>query len=119
MENLEYNVENEVRSLIDREQFVKIWGFMLTDLKLAKTELIVYAVIFSVYKYYSDYFSGSRQYLQSWCNASKSAVDAALVSLEKKGLIIKEYKSFYSVRKAMYRINVDALKDIKVFEIEK
>lgn len=101
-----------------QDQFIGIWGFMLTDLKLSKTELLVYAVIFSVYKHKNDYFCGSREYLQAWCNVGKSAVNAALLSLEEKKLIIKEYRRFGNATKAIYIVNTDALPTCDMFENE-
>ena len=101
-----------------QDQFIGIWGFMLTDLKLAKTELLVYAVIFSMYKHRNDYFCGSREYLQAWCNAGKSAVESALLSLEKKNLIVKEYRRFGKATKAIYIINTESLPTCEMFENE-
>ena len=103
---------------IDREQFVQIWGFMLTDLRLAHTELLVYAIIFAMHHHYCDYFVGSRRYLQKWCNAGKTAIDNALASLEKKGLILKEYRLYGAVTRAVYRINTAALPRCDMFTAE-
>ena len=104
--------------LIARENFIQLWGFMLIDLKLERTELLVYAVIFAMYKHYCDYFTGSRKYLQSWCNAGKTAVENALSSLEKKKLILKEYRTYGCVRHAVYRINTDMLPKCEMFALE-
>ena len=101
-----------------RERFIKIWGFMLTDLALEKTELLVYAVIFSMHKNYCDGFTGSREYLRSWCNASKTTVDGALASLERKGLIKKEYRQYGQIKKAVYFINTEALPTCRMFSLE-
>ena len=103
---------------IDREQFIQIWGFMLTDLHLAHTELLVYAIIFAMHHHYCDYFVGSRRYLQKWCNAGKTAIENALASLEKKGLILKEYRAYGSITKAVYRINTAALPRCEMFTAE-
>ena len=103
---------------IDREQFFQIWGFMITDLGLAHTELLVYAIIFGMYRHYCDYFVGSRRYLQKWCNAGKTAIENALSSLEKKRLIIKEYRLYGSITKAVYRINTASLPRCEMFAAE-
>ena len=100
------------------DQFVSIWGFMLSDLKLSKTELLVYAVIFALYKHRGECFSGSREYLQAWCNSGKSAIDSALAALEKKKLIIKEFRKFGKATKAIYYVNTDALPTHEMFELE-
>ena len=104
--------------LIAREQYMSFWGFMILDFNLEKTELLVYSVIFSLYKSTYREFTGSRKYLQKWCNAGKTAIDKALASLESKGLIIKEYRNYGEFRKAIYYINTEALPTCKMFELE-
>ena len=103
---------------LEKEQFLTIWGFMLTDFKLEKTELLVYAVIFAMHRNYCDCFMGSRDFLQRWSNASKSAVDKALKSLEEKGLIRREYRQIGQIKKAVYFINTEALPTLEMFELE-
>lgn len=103
---------------LEKEQFLKIWGFMLTDFKLEKTELLVYAVIFAMHRNYCDCFMGSRDFLQRWSNASKSAVDKALKSLEEKGLIRREYRQIGQIKKAVYFINTETLPTLEMFELE-
>ena len=103
---------------IGRENFLKIWGFMLVDLKLEKTELIVYAVIFSMHKNYCDCFSGSRRYLEKWSGASRATVENALKSLENKNLIKKEYRQYGRSRQAVYFINTEALPTCEMFALE-
>lgn len=114
----EYDEMSAGEREIQREHFIRIWGFMLTDFKLDKTELIVYAVIFGIYRQYCDCFVGSRKYLQSWCNASKSAVDNALVSLEEKNLIVKKYRAYGRMKRAVYYINTEALPRCEMFRLE-
>lgn len=115
--NIKIELEEE-EAMIKREQFLTIWGFMLTDLKLEKTELLVYAVIFSMHKNYCEGFNGSRKYLQQWCNAGKTAVDSALKSLVSKNLLRKEYKQYGQLKKAVYYINTDALPTCEMFDLE-
>ena len=103
---------------IGRENFLKRWGFMLVDLKLEKTELIVYAVIFSMHKNYCDCFSGSRRYLEKWSGASRATVENALKSLENKNLIKKEYRQYGRSRQAVYFINTEALPTCEMFALE-
>lgn len=103
---------------VNPDQFIGIWGFMVNDLNLAKTELIVYAVIFAMYRHRGDYFCGSRDYLRAWCNSGKTAIDTALNSLERKKLIIKEYRRFGNATKAIYTVNTDALPTHEMFDLE-
>ena len=119
IENNDYEIRiREERESERRERFVKIWGFMLMDLKLEKTELLIYAVIFSMHRNYCDCFSGSREYLQSWSGASKSTVDKALLSLESKGLIHKQFRQYGNIKKAVYFINTDSLPTSEMFALE-
>lgn len=110
--------ETPNESLINSDQYVKIWGFMLKDLKLEKTELMVYAVIFSMYKYNFDSFNGSREYLQRWTNAGKSAIDNALNSLVRKKLLIKTTVYFGRSARSVFSINTDMLPECDMFESE-
>ena len=103
---------------IGRENFVKIWGFMLIDLKLEKTELMIYAVIFSMHRNYCDCFSGSRRYLEKWSGASRATVENALKSLENKNLIRKEYRQYGRSRQAVYFINTEVLPTLEMFALE-
>ena len=100
------------------EHFIKIWDFMLGDLKLEKTELIVYAVIFAMHRNYCECFVGSREYLQGWTNASKKSIDRALLSLESKNLVRKEYRKYGPIRKAVYFVNTEALPSCEMFRLE-
>ena len=88
------------------------------DLGLEKTELLVYAVIFAMYRNYCECFMGSRAYLQSWSNSGRTAVNQALASLEKKNLIIKKLRRYNNIRKTVYFINTEALPDCELFALE-
>ena len=100
------------------KHFIKIWDFMLMDLGLEKTELLVYAVIFAMHRNYCECFMGSREYLQLWSNSSKSSVNHALANLEKKNLITKEFRKYNNVRKAIYFINTESLPTCEMFALE-
>lgn len=100
------------------ERFVKIWDFMLGDLRLEKTELLVYAIIFAMFSNFSDAFYGSREYLQMWTNSSKKTVDRALKSLEEKQLITRIIKQYGRIKRVVYLINSEALPDCDMFALE-
>ena len=100
------------------ERFVKIWDFMIVEFGLEKAELLIYAVIFAMYKDYRDTFNGSREYLASWSNSSVRTVAEALKSLEKKNLIKKDYEQYGQIKKAVYYINTDMLPTCKLFSVE-
>lgn len=100
------------------ERFFKVWDFMIGDFKLEKTELLVYSIIFGMYRNYCDAFTGSREYLARWTSASERSVAAALKSLEEKKLIEKEYRQYGMIRKAIYRVNTRLLPTCEMFKLE-
>lgn len=77
-------------SRINRENYITIQGFMITDLKLKGNELIIYACIYGFTQAEGQTFSGSLQYLADWTNSSKQSVMKCLKSLVEKGLIVKK-----------------------------
>lgn len=88
-------MSDENTKIKNKADYYSVFGFMITDLGLSGSELIVYAII---YKFSSDgvnKFFGSQKYLADWANMSDRNVRNALNSLLNKGLIIKseEYKN--------------------------
>ena len=100
------------------DNFVVVWGFMRQAFKLKGFELLIYAIIFGYYRSYLSPFTGSRKYLEEWTGASRSSVENALASLEKKNYITKQYVMYDNIRKAIYMVNTDALPECDMFEIE-
>lgn len=74
--------------LITPEANFRIYGFMRTALGLEKTELLIYALIYSYFRSGTP-FTGSREYISEWVGSGLSAVDTALGSLIRKGYIAK------------------------------
>ena len=103
-----------IKTTVGRYYF-RIWDFMLFELKLEKTELYVYAIIFCMYMYRHTYFQGSRAYLAKWTNTSERTVATALKSLVDKKLIVKGNKRFGQTVRAVYRINGDMLPTCDLF----
>ena len=99
-------------------QFIKIWDFMRLDFGLKNTELMVYAVIFAMHRNYCDCFMGTRGYLERWSGGSRSGVERALASLEKRELILKEYRKHGTMKKAVFYINTDKLPTCETFSLE-
>ena len=100
------------------KQFVKIWDFMLLDFELKNAELIIYAVIFAMHRNYCECFMGTRDYLEKWSGGSSAGVNRALASLEEKGFILKEYRQYGPMRKAVYFVNTDKLPTCETFSLE-
>ena len=89
-------------SKVNRENFVALQGFMLTDLKLKGNELIIYACIYGFSQAENQVFSGSLQYLADWTNSTKQGVIKCLKSLIEKGYIKKNEHTINGVKFCEY-----------------
>lgn len=83
-------VKKERESLVKRDNYVVVQGWMLSELKLKGNELMLYAVIYGFSQAENQTFSGSLQYLADWTNSTKQGVMKCLKSLESKGFIVKK-----------------------------
>lgn len=90
-------------SKVKKDNYVVIQGWMLSELGLKGSELVVYACIYGFSQTDDQWFSGSRQYLAEWTNSTKRSVQNALKSLVKKGLLIKRDKNVNGVKFCEYR----------------
>ena len=95
-------------SLIPNDSYIRVYGFMRSQLGLEKTELLVYALIYSYFRN-CESLSGSREYIAEWVGSGRTAVDRAIASLLAKGYITKEPRCFRGLHYMEYNINVDAL----------
>ena len=82
--------KKEKTSMVKRDNYVVIQGWMLSELNLKGNELILYAVIYGFSQAENQTFSGSLQYLADWTNSTKQGVMKSLKSLESKGFIVKK-----------------------------
>lgn len=94
-------------SLVGPLRFFLIKGWMVSELDLKGTELLVYAIIYGFSKDGTKSFNGSRQYLADFTNTSKSAVQRALNTLVNKGIIIKKEIYKYNVKNCEYKVKED------------
>lgn len=69
--------------------YIVLQSFMVDELHLAKTELLVYAVIHGFSQGGDGRFVGTNEFLMEWTNASERSVRAAISSLAASGLIEK------------------------------
>ena len=94
--------------LIPADSYIKIYGFMRSAMNLEKTELLVYALVYSYFRN-SMPFTASREYIAEWVGSGKTAVDRALSTLIDKGYIIKTTKRERGYTCIEYSINIEAL----------
>ena len=79
-----------MKSLVKRENYINIQGWMLTELNLKGNEILIYAIIYGFSQDESSSFRGSLQYLADWTNSTKQGVFKNLQNLLEKKLIIKK-----------------------------
>lgn len=96
-------------SVIKRENYINIQGWMITDLNLKGNDLLIYAIIYGFTQDGQQWFEGSRQYLAEWCNSTKRGISKNLDSLTEKGYIIKEEQVINNVKFCKYKSNLDKL----------
>jgi predicted transcriptional regulator len=85
-------------SKVNRENYITIQGWMITDLGLKGNELIIYALIYGFSQAESQVFGGSLKYLADWTNSTKQGVLKALQSLIDKGYITKDERNINGVK---------------------
>lgn len=89
---------------IKDDSYFVIRGYMVNELKLQKSELLVYAIVNSFTEKGKTY-SGSLSYLASWINGSRTTANNVLKSLTKKGLLNKTEKFVNNVKFCEYTVN--------------
>ena len=90
---------------VNRENYINIQGWMITDLGLKGNELIIYAIIYGFSQAENQVFGGSLKYLADWTNSTKRNVINCLQSLIEKGYITKDERSINGVRFCEYYAN--------------
>jgi len=87
---------------IQRENYINIQGWMVTDLKLKGNSLLIYAIIYGFSQEDGQRFTGSLQYLADWTNSTKRGVLKSLKALLDEGLIAKEETTINGVKFCTY-----------------
>ena len=101
------------------EHYFKVWDFMVFDMKLAKTELLVYAHVFAMYHNYNKLaYHGSREYLAKWNNTSVRTISDAYKALEEKGFIVKITAKVNGRKRPAYFVDFDGFPTCEIFSKE-
>ena len=90
------------KTMVKRDNFIVIQGWMVTELGLKGSELMIYACIYGFSQLENQVFSGSLQYLADWTNCTKQGVLKSLKSLIEKGYIGKKEKVINNVKFCEY-----------------
>ena len=96
--------------MIERNNFISVQGWMVTDLHLSGSELLCYALIYGFSQDNKSVFSGTANYIAEWLNVNRRQVMRILQHLVDKNLIEKIEKKVNGVTLVDYRVAV--LKDI-------
>ena len=75
--------------MIDKNNFITVQGWMVTDLHLSGSELLCYALIYGFSQDGKSMFSGTANYIADWLNINRRQVMRILQHLVDKNLIEK------------------------------
>lgn len=75
---------------IKSDNYINIQGWMVTDLALKNTELLIYAIIYGFSQDGNGRFRGTIGYLMEWTQASRQTVSSAIKSLMQRRLIDRD-----------------------------
>lgn len=89
--------------MIKNENYIQICGWMINELNLKGTELLVYALIYGFSQDGKSIFNGSLNYISEWANCSRQGVINCLKSLLEKGLIEKQVIEENGVKRCEYK----------------
>ena len=89
------------------DSYVTIQKWMISELDLKGSELIIYAIIFESSKDGSSMFTYSAKYLADWTNTTKQSVFNVLKSLTDRKLIIRHEETRNNVLFVSYSYNPD------------
>ena len=88
--------------MIDRDNYIVIQGWMLTDLKLKGVPLLVYACIYGFSQAAEQTYQGGLEYLADWAGCTERGAIKALAHLQEQGYIEK-FESKEDKRKTFWR----------------
>lgn len=93
--------------------FIRIFDFMVTGLKLSKIDLLVYAYIFSLSMDGLAYY-GSQQFLADRFGTCRKTIAEVLKNLTNKGLLLKREISIPQGKGCEYFIDFEAIEQYHV-----
>ena len=93
--------------------YIVILDFMVRDLKLKGSELLVYALIYGFSQDGESKYYGSRRYIADWFNCSLPTIDKALNRLLEKGIIFKHEEVINGVKFNRFSASKETLQGIK------
>lgn len=89
--------------MLNRDSYIHVNAFMVTELGLKGNELLAYAIIYGFSQDGEGEYRGGISYLCEWLGASKPTVINALKSLTEKGYIEKNENTVNKVKFNSYK----------------
>ena len=99
------------KSKVNNENHVVIQGWMVNELQLKGTELLIYAIIYGFSQDGQSKFTGSLQYLADWTNSTKQNCMNQLKALLEKELIEKEDFEINNNKYCKYNVKLDTIQN--------
>ena len=88
---------------IERDNYINIQGWMITELELSGYDLLCYAIIYGFSQDKESCMTGGLDYIQSCLLVSRPTVVKVLKGLVKRGLIVRE-ENITNCRRIFYRV---------------
>lgn len=95
---------------MNRDNYLVIQGWMITELNLKGNDLLVYAIIYGFSQTEDQYFKEGLKYLADWCASSKQGISKNLKNLIDRNLIEKVE---YTYNKIGYRCSTKLNTDVQ------
>ena len=80
----------ERKTIVKSENHITLDGWMINELDLSGSELIVYALIYGFSQADNQWCTASQAYIAAWANITVRGAIKVIIKLEEKGLLIKE-----------------------------
>lgn len=98
---------------MENYNYINIQGWMINELGLKDTELMIYSIIYGFAQTTDDSCNCSLNYFIKATSKSKNTVIDAIKSLIKKGLIFKEQIQTDKGKRNLYTINFDLVQNLQ------
>lgn len=96
---------------MERENYINIQGWMVTDLHLKGNELLTFALVYGFCQDGESIFQGSSRYIAEWLGSSPQTALNTLKSLQEKNLVIITVKTINNIKCFNYQINFDTVQN--------
>ena len=87
------------------DNYILIQGWMINELGLKGTDLLVYAIIYGFSQDNENMYCGTRQYLADWCGCTVRSIQTSLNSLVEKEYITKYEEEHNHIKYVSYAVN--------------